>query len=317
MKTFTFEQQKVYPLRMKREQLLSNIKTPKKSWDDPEVEALAATNVPEEVDGYHTNFLSYLEAGYNKHQSIVLQPHVFWNMILNEISGYINENVEECRHLFTDSDEKKKIEVFCSSIIPPLNEFEKSLRELVPTNMDPFLPKFSTDTEQSKLANIATFMEAVSPYYSYSMFCCGYNAIRVDGTVEDWFLLVDTARHLTEVLPNLNNYLTRVSDTITSFVSWVQSGNGEQVAKILTNTRIGSGSDTSIQGWITKLYRNKSLPSGTRKACNFPTHVAKVPYRHNTFRRDFHLNYGLFSSKLDKDGFLVPDFSYIVNEKLK
>lgn len=313
MRTFVFEQQKVFPIRKKRESVLDRTLNKPPRWDDPDIEKFVTSNIPE-ANAHHTNFLNYLEVGYNTHQSIVLAPHVFWNTILNEISGYVNENTEKCRHLFTDSSDKKEISIESNSIIPPLDRFEEELRKLVPTNMDPFLPKFTTDTEQSKLANIATFMETVKQYYDYSMFCCGYNAIRVDGTMEDWIRVGDTARYLTEVLPGLSAYLNEAADTIYNLTEWVQNGNSDQIAKILTNTLIGSGGETTVAGWITKFFRE--VPR-LAKASNFPSHIATVPYSHKTLGRDFNLCYGLFSSTLDKNGFLIPDYGYVINERLK
>ncbi len=313
MKTFIFDQKKVYPISAKRQGILDGTKEPK-AWKDPEKEAFAVTNISEEAYAYHSSFLDYLEKCYNTHQSVVLQPHVFWNTILNEISGYVNENSESCRHLFTDSDEKKEILVENGTIIPPLDKFEAQLRKLVPTNMDPFLPEFSTTTPQARLANVATFMETVSPFYSYSMFCCGYNAVRVDGSIEDWRRISDTARYLTEILPDLDVYLNKVALTIDNFIGWIQNGDGEEIAKILTNTRIGSGGQTQIAGWITNFFRS---PPNSPRLCNFPTHIAKISYTTTWNNKKYHMCYGLFSSKLDSKGFMVPDYSWVINERLE
>jgi len=73
-----------------------------------------------------------------------------------------------------------------------------------------------------------------------------------------------------------------------------------------------SGHQTEVKGWITEMFIKVPRPGYVD---NFPTNVAKVSYKFLDTNQNFELKYGLFSSNI-KDGFLIPDFGYIINEQL-
>jgi len=241
-------------------------------------------------------------------------PKFFWYTILSEIASHIKDNHEECRDLFTRSPDKIDILIEGTADNFPLNELKKRLIKLVPINLDFFLPKWSTATADSNLACIAAFADAVSPYYNYMLYLCGFNSIRVEGEIEEWERIAALVDELSGVVPGIRGYLIQVSDQLKKFVGWVKNDDIENLKKIFYTEHCGSGSQKEVKGWFTNFY--VEYPSlGT--VGNFSSHIARVPFRDLSRQQDFNLNYGLFSSKTDNDGFWIPQFDQVVNRKLE
>ena len=128
----------------------------------------------------HVNYLSYLQKAWGNHYGIVISPDIFWHLILSEVSGHIKENSKHYKKLFTSSD--KKVEISVPTFDPQLidlNLIADELRYLVPTNIDLFLPEFTSTTASSSMAFMAAFADAMTPYYNYSMYMCGIPKIKI------------------------------------------------------------------------------------------------------------------------------------------
>jgi hypothetical protein len=170
-----------------------------------------------------------------------------------------------------------------------------------------FLPTFSTQTETSKLAHCAAFCDAVSPFYSYSMFLCGIPRVKVMGTETDWMLFKNNLQNLKRIFPTKEEWIDGILSI--DFIS----NDPEFWKGILTMERCGSGSQEEVQGWITKFFINKpkfALPQ------NFSTHVSEVSYKNISNKKDYIMFLGLFSSKIES-GYLIPDYSMIINDVTK
>ena len=317
LKIFDYDKKESVNLRPQyleecRSDILKKTKDPK-PWNNRQIEEIVETDIPENGENviFHTNFLEYLEEAYSAHYNIVVSPHIVWYTVLSELTNYINNNIEECRALFTRSTEKTEIAVDTGGDYHmPLDTFITRLREHIPLDLDLFLKDFSTSTRNSKMACMATFCEAVSPYYNYMLFSCGFNRIKIDGTREDWQAIIDSADALSKIMPaKCSVYLKKVKETISSLLFWAENNNAEDVKRIFYAERCGSGSQTYVYGWIHNLFM-KSRPD---KSCNFPSHIAKVPYSVMGSGK-YNLCYGLFASQVDKDGFLVPEFYSVINK---
>lgn len=266
----------------------------------------------------HTNYLEYLQMAWGSHHGIILSPDIFWFILLNESASHIKDNSEHYRSLFTTAAEGK-INIIVPTADPQLISLDlisEELRKLVPTDIDIFIPKFSTSTSSSMFAFKAAFADAMSPYYNYMMCLCGISKVQLQGTSEDWNKLsewIDKLKSLLNKDENITAYFDRIKGISNSIISELETPTADFWKGMFSLERCGSGGEVDVKGWIVDLYIKKPRPAYVN---NFPTNAAKVAYTLINTGQEFELKYGLFSSNIE-DGFLVPDFGFIINENVK
>ena len=178
------------------------------------------TTVRDAINGSvrHKNYLNYLEIAWGSHHGIVFSPDILWHIVLNEVSTHIKGNSELYRELFTANPSGK------TEIRIPTNDTElidlsvivDKLTELIPSDVSPFLLKFSTSNAESQLAFNAAFADAMTPYYNYSMFCCGISKVKVLGEVEDWVSIKESLSKLVSILnkKGMKAYFNKVESLV-------------------------------------------------------------------------------------------------------
>lgn len=271
------------------------------------IKAFVSTDIPA-TSFFHKNYLEYLEYCYGYHLGAVITPDIIWYSILCEIAEIVKESPETYRSLFTDSDDKKEITVFTDDETKiPLDKVISQLRLLVPTNTDAFLPNFSTSNDRTTFAFNAAFCDAVSPFYSYSTFCCGIPTIDIRGDVADYKKLESCWNELAPLFEQQSMYVGRVAETLNKLSNNLY--NPKFWNKIFASERCGSGSETEVFGWWTSLYRKQ--PESVRKSCNFSSHISIIDYKNISSGNKYQMKVGLLSSVL-QDGTLEPDFNQII-----
>lgn len=257
-------------------------------------------------DYAHQNFLSYVAMAWNHHYGVVISPDIIWYGILSEMAGHIKDNTEKYRDLFTTS--KGKVEISIPTGDPQLIDLSiimDRLRDLVPTDTDLFVPKFSTSTEQSMLAFNAAFADAVSQYYNYSMYLCGLSKIKILGTADDWIKIRLSINAIKEII-DLPEYFEGLLSIIDNF----ENPSADKMKDFFELVECGSGHQAEVEGWITKLFIK--VPK-VGYVSNFSNQVSVVKYKCLSTGISYELNHGLFSSVIEDD-YLVPDFGYFINE---
>lgn len=258
---------------------------------------------------YHRNYLEYLELCWAKHFGIVIAPDILWHIVLNELVSIVKASPDTYRHLFSGSSEKQTITILTGEqVVMPLDQLVEALKFRIPTDSSLFLPEFSTTTAASRHALYASFADLASPFYNYEMRLCGFPAISVRGTAEDWASLVAHWDDLKEVfkspwMDNVSRVFAQCRDNLDKASWW------REMFKL---DHCGSGHETTVSGWVTSLFQE--TPS-LRYVQNFPTNVAMVEYRQVDSERDFVMKDGLFSSVRHGD-FMAPEFGSVVLEKL-
>ena len=287
-----------------------------------ETEIVFASAVPDDAHLYHNNYLQYLSRTYSHHNSIVLAPQHFWYTGLCEIAQTVVKNPEDHRKLFTRAPEDKiDIIVLCDHETEPLrmDAIYQEMIALVPIDTTLFLPKFSTETEMSRLASLAAFLETCSPFYNYAMVVCGHPRIKLLGTVEDWDSIVSRLDRLEREFAACPNspvapWIGRTMlPTAIKIREALDGKHLDWFRQIFTEERCGSGS-TVVGGWFSRLFMQQ--PTRKRSVINFPAHITKVPYKTLPSQTEWSLCFGLFHSNRDQDGFMVPDFSWVQVQKL-
>ncbi len=307
---------KVLPLRdyAKKDFLCSNSDYKKDYRTGKETQTLYHVSDTLKGDAIHSNYLEYLELCWAKHYGVVLTPDIIWYTILCEVALIIAEHPEKFRYLFTDSADKEEISVRSDSdTILPLDSIMTQLRSRIPNGLaDTFIMEFTTTTPNAREASYAAFADAVSPYYSYSMYSCGIPSVDIRGTENDWLSIVSSLQVIKNIFNVHDAYLYKISIIVSKLLKVINSNPDSNFVKdIFRVERCGSGGQTEIYGWFSDLFRVQ--PKSARFSRNFSTHISNVKYKNLWTDRSFQMKQGLFYSTI-VDGTLEPDFGRIVYE---
>lgn len=270
----------------------------------------------------HSNMLEYLSLCWKNHYGVVLKPDMIWFDLLCELAIIIKANPDKYRRLFTDSDEKKQITILTGDPeVMPMKALLAELKRLVPTEVDLFLPTFSTGTEKSLFAHSVAFADCASPYYNYSMYMCGIPSVTLDGTGNDWNRLYESWIAIIELmeLPSKGNtWADKVSNHLYT-LALIADGDSTDALKqeflsdIFRLKKCGSGSQVEVFGWYAELF--KDIPR-VRYLGNFSSHKAQIKYKNLDTEKQYQMFSGVFSSKVE-GAVLIPDYNMVVVEVLE
>ena len=261
------------------------------------------------------NYLTYLSECYARHYGIAVKPCYIWYTILCEIAVIVKNNPEEFRELFSDSNEKKEI------VIPtndPIQIDDKVLiaevLEQVPCKFssDDILLKFSTTTEPALFAFRMAFLDAVSPFYKYSMFLCGFNKIMVMGDISDYQKMISGLEKLIVTFHNrkMTAYFSRCISLMNNIINGFDSKDFWK--RIFKPEACGSGHEEDVTGWFSELFVTYPEVAYVQ---NFSTHISTIDYKELVTKREFTMKSGLLSATIN-DGCMVPDFEYYIVERV-
>eukprot|EP01098_Paradermamoeba_levis_P003907 TRINITY_DN1726_c0_g1_i3.p1 TRINITY_DN1726_c0_g1~~TRINITY_DN1726_c0_g1_i3.p1 ORF type:complete len:489 (-),score=107.50 TRINITY_DN1726_c0_g1_i3:119-1393(-) len=216
-----------------------------------------------------------LEA-FNRHLPLVLRPDDIWLVLAYSFSKHVEKHAEELRKNFVKHEGKKTLKVFVNHFVlgqmKPENwerdvfpDFSKQIKENVGEQVHSTIAGgFSSTTAVDQAAHEITLMAAMKQYFSYEMSTlCGIPWIELQGTEDDWKVLRERAKHMCSLMmpeagkewlsflePVLNEFVNSYQGQVNhhfwqGIVKWVQHGEG-------------SGSYSTVSGWITILYHELS-----------------------------------------------------------
>jgi hypothetical protein len=267
----------------------------------------------------NTGLVGLLSEAYKSHLKVAITPQDIWIVLISEIAKEVNTNPEGYRSLFTKSEQKEEISVPSgSSTHIPMYALSKALASKVLFDSNLLFPQFSTNTEITTEVLQAIFCDIASPYYNYSMFCCGIPAIKLLGTQEDWqnlqhswnklIAIFDTST-MKEYRTKVDNILGQINSTFTT-----PDGNAKFWMDIFTQKNVGSGGELTIDGWITELFVKKH---SFAKITNFTSTHGIVTYTKVETKCEFYRIYGGFDMTKDSDEFHQLAYSSYVFEFTK
>ena len=259
------------------------------------------TNIDAEIT--HGNYLHYLVLCWKRHYGVVISPTILWNMVLNNLAFEVNKEPETYRKYFTESEGKQEIIVVQGGNLINVSLIINELPNYIPsTILDDAFPEFSTDDEDSLMADYTAFLDMVSPYYNYSMLLCGIPKIKVLGTVRDWRLFIVGLDRIAQHIPEFKEYLSVVGQRINDLLE-----DNCDYSNLFELKRCGSGSQVEVSGWIRDFFiEQPSVPYPE----NFVSCISKIDYRCYNDNKDYRMYAGLFKSKLEND-YLIPSFDKI------
>lgn len=265
----------------------------------------------------HEGYIGYLAKAWANHYSVVVSPDMIWFTILNELTAAVAKQSTKYANLFTTTPAEKQAIVVLTGKpeeIDPASVIN-ALKARVPSNVDDFIPKFSTTTPAVTLAMNVAFCDLVSPYYEYFTMMCGFPSIRIEGTEADWTLVLSKLQNLTGLFQDdLKVYLTRCISCVQALIDAVEKNDAEHFRKMAKVEHCGSGHQIYMDGWILQLFNGKEFSQRVRTE-RIPPHFANMTYTNLETQRKFKLYAGMFYSKIE-GSFMIPCFDSVRYEIL-
>lgn len=285
---------------------------------------LLHSTIPDSFKLCHDNILGYLSTCYGRHYIAVIYPDMIWYSVLCELALLIKEDPEQWRDLFTDSKEKKELLVLLTDVteegVPLLNMrgFCQALSENIPGGLEDYLLPFTTTSERSSFAQQAAFMDAVSPYYNYSMYLCGIPELILAGSEEDWDRMKVACLSLQNKMTRSekgSRWISGVLGVIEKFTGAFSNSGLTDWTEMFFLKECGSGSQQELRGWVLEIFQ--SIPNYALSD-NFSTHISDVKYKVKWGSGDkaYVCKTGLFHSDLTSENILIPSFDYVICEDI-
>lgn len=309
----------IKPERRLKRNVVQNFSNP--IWEEVDVKAefissidrtnlLKHHNLPVDTQVYHKNYIGYLTKCWADHLGVVFTPDILWYTLLGELTSIVSKNPDIYRSIFTQSQEKENLIVVTEEPeVMPLSLLIEQLASRVPTDIDLFLPQFTTSTSRSRHAMYAAFADMCSPYYNYFMYCCDLPVIDVRGEKHDYEFIYYQWMVLCQLFGNHTQYMNKVAALLNNILTNFE--NVDFWKKIFRLDRCGSGSQVEVGGWWKDFFFTQ--PSVAYPE-NYSPHIAKVSYKQLNTQTEYIMYDGLFYSNMDGD-FLVPNFGSVVYEK--
>ena len=222
--------------------------------------------------GYHKAFLGYLNA-YFDHCPIKVSPNVFWQLIINAFSKYVDNNSEYLREKFVNFKGKKELRFvrigrttrdvykYKDGIIEELSE--KIAENVGSEIVDILTPDFSTSTKETIIAGKASIMATFKKYFKYRghMCTCGIPYIILEGKIEDWEKILKKLKFLSkykfyteEMEKNIEKIIeTKKGNINLDFWRHIIMETKENV-EVVEKCMIVTKKKNVIRGWICDFY---------------------------------------------------------------
>lgn len=138
-----------------------------------------------------------MNTAYDRHYPIVLSPDMIWLLILGGLANHANANPEQLRSKFVSHEDKLLLNISRDEFVKgdPENDWEGAFAEfsakirthIGPETHDRIVGGFSTTGPAEQAAMEVALMDTLQSYFTYAVTtACGFPAMTLEGTVEDW-----------------------------------------------------------------------------------------------------------------------------------
>ena len=228
-----------------------------------EAEKKFALGSKEEVNhGPDKGFFATVFCCYNNHYVLKTSPEDWWISISQMIARAIDKdaNHEDVRKFFVSHEGKKTLTVDCTSFVSIYNVdyewFFNAMKDQISKNInnpeytDIMECEFSGSTSVQKIVNHIMLMYGFKEYFQYRMcFECGIPGVIMDGTENDWKLLLEKHEKLEKFLKPIDHVL--------HLSGWFKSS--KQVLEKLLETYQGH---PDTDWWSKIIFRHTTYGSG-------------------------------------------------------
>ncbi|EIW81438.1 hypothetical protein CONPUDRAFT_153984 [Coniophora puteana RWD-64-598 SS2] len=203
-----------------------------------------------------------LEA-YNEHRARVLRPIDVWLAILTQFSFYVSAYAEERLSLFVAHKGKKELRptAYRTRYTVDFGRVARQTADLLEENLtDPALrmwatPKFSTTTiTDNKVFAIALMATTKSYWETFFGLCCGIPRVTLDGTREDWEVVLQSIDKLKEFGFETTAWYHLLRPVLACFVNAFDDPDGEENIDFwgrVAHLHSGMSGPTYLMGWAT------------------------------------------------------------------
>jgi hypothetical protein len=233
-----------------------------------EVSSLSGESIIDTARG----FFQVVVLAYDRHYPLIIRPDDIWLVLTNGFAKHVEENAEALRHNFVSHSGKKELIVNVDNFLMGKTSPEDWEKQVFP-NFSEQIKKhigekthkllaspFSTSTVTDIAAHEITVMAAMKSYFQYTMRTkCGIPWIELQGTEEDWRSLYQRAEEMcTLMIPEVGKWRWSVlgpvlEEFIKAYSGKVNHGFWQSMCKRVKHG-VGSGSYSTISGWVTLLY---------------------------------------------------------------
>lgn len=247
------------PVKEAMQFLLAKQNQPLESWSTA---TQYLVKIRQGTRGVHP-FLLAMNTAYDRHYPIILSPDMIWLLILGGLANHVNANSEKLRDKFVSHKDKLVIEIRRDNFAKgnPENDWEDAFAEfsqeirshIGPKRHDNFVCEFSTTGPVEKAAMEVALMDSLQSYFTYAVTTeCGYPAITLEGSAEDWQKLRAKAEDLSEL--DLDWWMPHLLPVLDQFVAASQgSPDKEFWCDFYKWASLGSG-DRRVQGHVNALF---------------------------------------------------------------
>ncbi len=234
------------------------------------VEALT-TRRPEACSDFHDQlvpcayhpFVTAVEVAYAEHHPLVLSPDMIWLVIAQGFANIVHEDPEGMREHFVQHAGRATLEVRRDEFVKgsPENdwagvyaEFSEKIRANIGAeNHASMLVDFTTTGPVERAANEVVLMSGMRNYYTFElMTLCGIPEVRLEGTVDDWALLVDRTRNLGSRY-GCGWWIDRLVEYVERMAACASGADDHELWQTIYKPPDESG-DEAVTGWILCLF---------------------------------------------------------------
>ncbi len=240
-----------------------DLRKPKKQ--RPEI-ICSSGNSEDNIVFAHTNpLMEAIYVAYAQHRPLVISPDMIWLTIAQGLTIHIKENSEELRDVFVDHAGQVNLDIERTYYAPHSKEYwegifpDFSAAIAKNTKDDVFnliTPKFSTTTITEKAAFEITLMDAMSPYFTYSVsVSCGIPEITLEGEYEDWVAIEERIALLDKY--GLDWWTDNLKEMIQEFKAASKGKVNKKFWKnifVEKSVVVGCASEPHYKGWAFELF---------------------------------------------------------------
>lgn len=266
--------------------------------------------IPSEGNSFVAAFL----CSFQNHLPISIKPDDIWICIQHAVGMEINKYPEEYRSKFVNHEGQKELTVRrdgfsldgpndWAGVFP---EFKQQILENSKSRAELLLCDFSTTTTLLNNVQNICLMDIMKSYYKYSvMTMCGIPSIQLEGTLEDWELLLERTLRIQESFLE-KEWMVNLSNLVMKFTQAARGYVDHKWWNSFFKENDGSGT-TYINGWINHLFpydKDGKLEDLEREIDSYPSGISKVPIIWNYHSKQINLEVSAGFNKFIFDGMI-------------
>ncbi len=273
---------------------------------------------------------------FEDHVPLSLRPDDFWLLIGQGMAKHITQNAEALRSKFVAHEGALNLVTRRDGFIKgsPSNdwmgvftELSDAIAEHIGPTQKLFLPQFTTTTTTDRAAAEITLLEAMSPYFKYTVETrCGIPSIRLEGEPSDWKLLHSLTESLGALDPGFSWWIDRILPHLHNIAASFDRPDQNFWQNFFKEKEVSGGSE--LTGWIVDFFpylmneykgtfaRNVGKSSyGFPSYPAFPSGLATAPFLWKYFGEEFKMKFcGGHIGVVWENGYLAPFTGWFIQE---